>query len=588
MADRHEPTPLPLLLLVLLACAGDARAAGIERALMPGPVVAHHAEVEDDCDRCHVAFDRAAQPRLCAACHEQVAADLRAGTGYHGRLADRTCSACHTDHKGRDAVIVHLDRAAFDHARTDFALSGAHAQAACDDCHAAGKPFRAAPPDCNGCHAVDDAHRGSLGADCAECHDASAWKPASFDHGRTGFELRGAHEPLECKACHAQPPALHRVESECASCHADDDVHRGALGRDCGSCHVDRSWSEARFDHRSTGFALEGAHADADCADCHAVKGRYTGAPTACKDCHADDDRHRGTLGGDCGACHRSVRWDAAPRFDHARTRFALDGAHRAAHCGACHADATRYRGAPLACIQCHREDDSHEGRNGSDCADCHSSRDWKQSLFDHDRDTGYALRGAHRAARCEACHAGSGPIGALPTDCNACHEDEDPHQRQLGERCEQCHQERDWKATTFDHDRGSFPLLGAHRLATCDDCHRSAAYLDAEPSCRSCHADRDVHEGAYGKECDGCHVPRDWLLWEFDHRARTPFALEGAHASTACKSCHAPGRPVPEAACGSCHAGDDVHEGSFGRRCEQCHGVDSFRGLRPDGVRRH
>ena len=79
--------------------------------------------------------------------------------------------------------------------------------AACEDCHADGKRFSAAPAACNACHADDDAHRGSLGTDCAECHDAAAWTPASFDHARTGFELAGAHEPLECKACHADAPA---------------------------------------------------------------------------------------------------------------------------------------------------------------------------------------------------------------------------------------------------------------------------------------------------------------------------------------------------------------------------------------------
>lgn len=588
MPRIHErPHFLPLF-VALLACAGGARATSIERALMPGPVVAHHAEVEDDCDRCHAAFDRDAQPRLCGGCHEEVDADVRAGTGFHGRIAERACSACHTEHKGRDAVIVQLDRGRFDHARTDFGLAGAHAQAACEDCHAEGKEFRAAPAACNGCHADVDAHHGSLGKDCAECHGAAAWTPATFDHARTGFELAGAHQPLECTDCHAGAPATTRIESTCRSCHADDDVHRGSLGPECGTCHVDRDWKQARFDHGTTGFVLEDSHAAAPCSGCHAVEGRYTGASTACSACHSRDDRHQGSLGDQCGNCHRSTRWDSAARFDHARTRFALDGAHRDASCASCHVDATRYRGAPLDCVKCHREDDTHKGRNGADCATCHSSRDWKQSLFDHDRDTSYPLRGAHRQADCESCHRGPDPVGTLPIECIACHRDDDAHQGQLGERCEQCHQERDWTSTSFDHDRSPFPLLGAHRLAECGDCHLSAAYLDAEPACRSCHADRDTHEGAYGEDCGACHVPRDWLIWEFDHRAQTRFALDGAHGQVACKSCHAPGRRLPALSCDSCHLGDDVHEGSFGRRCEQCHGVDSFRNLRSNLARPH
>ena len=52
-----------------------------------------------------------------------------------------------------------------------------------------------------------------------------------------------------------------------------------------------------------------------------------------------------------------------------------------------------------------------------------------------------------------------------------------------------------------------------------------------------------DLHEGAYGEDCGSCHVPRDWLIWEFDHRAQTRFALEGAHAQAACKVMPCAGR---------------------------------------------
>jgi PHP family Zn ribbon phosphoesterase len=33
--------------------------------------------------------------------------------------------------------------------------------------------------------------------------------------------------------------------------------------------------------------------------------------------------------------------------------------------------------------------------------------------------------------------------------------------------------------------------------------------------------------------------------------------------------------------ACIACHTGDDVHDGQFGRRCEQCHGADSWKKIK-------
>jgi len=33
--------------------------------------------------------------------------------------------------------------------------------------------------------------------------------------------------------------------------------------------------------------------------------------------------------------------------------------------------------------------------------------------------------------------------------------------------------------------------------------------------------------------------------------------------------------------ACVSCHDKDDVHEGEFGRQCDKCHGIDSFKQIK-------
>jgi hypothetical protein len=295
------------------------------------------------------------------------------------------------------------------------------------------------------------------------------------------------------------------------------------------------------------------------------------------------DDKHEGTLGNACADCHDAAAWKPAPRFNHARTRFALDGKHRAAQCLACHAKPSAFRDTRRACIDCHREDDSHKGRNGDACADCHGTSDWKQSRFDHDRDTPFALRGGHRQVKCEDCHKGGVEREREPRTCLECHRDDSPHKESLGDKCEDCHGEDKWTTTTFDHAKSRFPLLGAHRAAKCADCHRDKDYRATEDQCIACHKDDDAHETRLGPDCGNCHNARDWALWDFDHARRTRYALEGAHARVACTDCHVR-QNVKDLKisddCGSCHAADDPHEGEFGSQCGRCHKVSSFRDL--------
>lgn len=579
-----------MLALLATLVAPGARASVLERALMPGEVAAVHAETEDDCKACHVSFERAGQTDRCMACHEDVGTDVRARSGFHGRLADTTCANCHPDHGGRDARIVDLDAQRFDHRATDFLLLGAHAKTGCTDCHAPDRKHRDAPSACVACHADDDRHEGEFGRDCDECHAASDWKTVEFDHARTGFGLLGAHRETPCEACHVEPAVERKLDDACNACHARDDVHRGGLGSDCERCHVESDWKTARFDHAGTGFALEDRHADTDCAACHRTPGRYDGLGRDCIGCHRGDDRHRGTLGTDCAACHGAAAWAPAPRFYHARTQFPLDGGHRRARCVACHRTPDAFRDTAQACIACHRDDDTHEGRNGEACADCHDTGDWKRSRFDHGRDTDFPLRLAHREVRCDACHAQGIERGrAAPRACVDCHRDDDAHRGELGARCDECHDEGDWKRARFDHGTLAFPLLGAHLAVRCDACHPDARFRVAGPACIDCHRDDDAHGGRLGAKCADCHNSRDWSLWDFDHDRRTRFALLGAHRRATCTDCHRDPRAVDlhlPSDCGSCHAGDDPHGGEFGADCGRCHGVDDFRTLLPSTAR--
>jgi len=580
---------LPIALLsALLAMAATAQS--LEGALMPGPVIAGHAKLEADCGNCHVRFDRGAQDRLCMDCHKPVAADVRAKQGYHGRIDSTTCRRCHTDHKGREMRIAAFDERAFDHAKSDFALAGAHARVACKACHVPGKRHAEAPGQCVDCHRKDDTHRGALGARCADCHGESSWKEARFDHAKTRFALAGRHAEAECRACH-RDATFRNAPTTCVGCHRNDDkVHRGRLGDRCDTCHGVRDWKSTTFQHdRDTRYALKGRHRAVRCEACHSAPGGREKAPSTCIGCHRADDKHQGSLGVACADCHVERGWKET-RLDHDATAFPLLDKHRNVECKECHRDARSYKVTPVECVACHRKDDTHKSRYGEKCASCHVARGWRDIVFRHDRDAHFALTGKHATVKCDTCHTGSLHGDKLGTECRSCHRKDDVHKGSLGERCETCHADTSWKVTTFDHARTRFVLLGRHARVECNACHKSAVFREAPRECAGCHEAEDKHRGTLGRDCAACHNARDWRLWEFDHR-RTSFVLDGAHAKTACGACHvAAGATVPRlsGACVDCHKGDDIHHGAFGALCERCHVTRSFKEIRmPGGARR-
>ena len=166
----------------------DASAQDIETLVMPGEVIADHADIEADCSSCHAMFNKSAQRGLCMDCHEEVATDIDSTGGYHGHHPDASndqCATCHTDHEGRDALVVILDESAFDHAFTDFELLGTHLENECGDCHKAEEKHRDAPSECVGCHLEDKPHKDTMDDDCASCHEPTEWADARFDHDTT-------------------------------------------------------------------------------------------------------------------------------------------------------------------------------------------------------------------------------------------------------------------------------------------------------------------------------------------------------------------------------------------------------------------
>jgi len=505
--------------IIALGSQVTARAASIETLVMPGQVTEAHAGIESECSDCHAPFSKTLQRDLCLACHDHKAVmeDLQAGTGFHGR----------------SETVANVE---------------------CATCH--------------GEHEGRESDIVGLDMD-------------TFDHGLADFVLEGAHTEPVCEDCHESGKLFREAPSVCFDCHEKDDSHQGKLGEDCGKCHQETAWQTNTFDHtKDTEYILKGAHEVVECALCHTNK-RYEGIPTECISCHQIDDHHQGNFGTDCKQCHETEDWKKE-NFDHEKaSEFALKGRHSEIECDSCHR--ANLFDNPLAkeCVSCHLAEDVHQGTSATDCGACHSTDEWKNAGFDHLKDTDFPLNGAHTDLDCGVCHIGGNLEKELDTGCFSCHQVDDAHQEGLGKDCARCHQEAGWVIDVlFDHDLTSFPVIGLHSVAPCEACHLSAQFTDTPGKCVDCHGQDDAHDDALGQECNTCHNPNDWLLWEFDHGESSNFVLDGAHADITCQECHKEGEKYNTGkalGCVDCHRSDDVHSGSFGRRCARCHISQSF-----------
>jgi hypothetical protein len=533
-----------------------------------------------DCEKCHVAGKKYREASSqCSVCHRKD--DI-----HKGSLGAK-CADCHNENNWKETK--------FDHGTTRFALAGKHADVKCADCHKAGN-YKDTPRTCIACHKKEDdnkGHKGQFGEKCDTCHGAAGWKPSTFNHDTdTRYSLRGKHRSASCSSCHTGNLYRVKLAQDCYACHSKDDKHKETLGRDCGSCHSERNWKEpAKFDHDRSAFPLLGKHAKVDCKDCH-KSALFKEAPKDCYSCHKKDDKHKDSLGKECGNCHNERTWKESAKFDHARSNFPLLGKHAKVDCKDCHKSAM-FKEAPKDCIGCHKKDDKHNATLGAKCADCHLETNWKTTAgrFNHDK-TRFALRNAHAESvtKCESCHKDLQSFRKTPLDCYSCHKKDDKHEGQSGTNCEQCHNDRSWKVTRFDHAQTRFPLTGRHIAATCKSCHITNRFKDAPRDCYSCHKKEDKHKLKFGVRCESCHNSRAWGLWDFNHDLRTTYKLEGAHIKVKCESCHKQEAPSGKAAapvdsaCVSCHKREDVHDNQFGVRCELCHVPETWKRIQRRG----
>ncbi len=389
-----------------------------------------HADVP--CGGCHVPGKHYRDaPRDCLGCHKKE-------EPHEGRLG-KDCASCHDDSAWRHVR--------YDHDQTVFPLRDKHAEVACAACHF-GNRYKDTPKACASCHAPDDVHEGKRGAECGKCHTTKAWKTQKFDHEKdAGFALLGVHNRIACNDCHRSGNLKDKLPKDCFGCHQGEDSHAGRMGKECGKCHGNEKWKPASgFDHERDGhWPLEGRHQKIACEACHTAPVATQKLSTECLSCHRPNDVHAGKLGRKCEQCHAPAGWRSGVAFDHDLTSYPLVGLHVAVPCEQCHLT-RQYRDVGKQCGDCHGPDDVHKGKLGRDCARCHSPNGWKLWEFDHARETGFSLRGAHGSLACEACHHKPPGEVKLPQDCLSCHEKDDIHLGQYGRQCDRCHSTFTWK----------------------------------------------------------------------------------------------------------------------------------------------
>jgi len=336
------------------------------------------------------------------------------------------------------------------------------------------------------------------------------------------------------------------------------------------------------------------AKLESKCTECHIPFDRDA-QNRLCADCHkevkADFQNHKGYHGRqdekECRVCHTDHKGRQAKivildtgKFDHSKTDFPLQGAHQKqdkVKCKDCHEAKKKYSAAPSACNACHRKDDKHKGTLGTDCANCHVDRNWKEAKFDHSK-TKFALTGKHVEVACKKCHIDPSRYKEASQECVSCHRKDDKHKGQYGKKCEDCHNDRDWKKIDFDHDlKTNFNLLGKHSSVKCLSCHKRPLYKEKTPTtCIACHRKEDVHKGGLGEKCATCHNEEKWKTARFNHDKDTKYPLLGKHFTTKCEACHKPEMKAKKEklalTCIGCHKGDDRHKGDYGTKCESCH----------------
>ena len=587
-----------------------------------------HTVPPRQCTDCHVNNNYTLNTTACVSCHLK---DYQ-GTNNPSHMAlnlSQTCDTCHTTAGWMPAT--------FDHSIVNFPLTGAHTvpPRQCTDCHA-NNNYTLNTTACVSCHlkdfqgATNPNHvQGGFAQTCEICHNTSAWQPATFDHSKSGFPLTGSHTvpPRQCADCHINNN-YNITNTTCISCHQNDynnavtPVPHAGFPTTCQTCHDTTAWTDATFDHSTTGFPLTGMHTvpPRQCVDCH-VNNNYALNSTACVTCHLKD--FQGTTNPNhvtanfpqtCETCHDTTNW-LDSTFNHTSTGFPLTGMHTVPPrlCTDCHVN-NNYSLNSTACVTCHLKD--YQGTTNPNhvtanfpqtCDTCHDTTNWLDSTFNHTT-TGFALTGAHTVPPrlCTDCHVNNN-YNLTSTACVTCHQTDYNNATtpvnhvaaNFPTTCETCHDTILWTDGVFNHTSTGFTLTGAHTVPPrlCTDCHVANNYTLNSTACVTCHL-KDYQgttnpnhvTAGFPQQCDLCHDTTVWTDSTFNHN-NTTFPLTGSHTvpPRVCTDCHVNNNyttlPIT---CVGCHQtdynnttnpGHSAQPQFFPTTCQTCHNTTAWTG---------
>lgn len=214
----------------------------------------------------------------------------------------------------------------FDHMRTGFPLTGAHAQIECQDCHVRGI-FKGTPHQCELCHTQGSRVTASSKPAshvltmerCEACHSSTVtWMGARYNHtgiapgdclrchnGRTatGKPANHVQTAASCDTCHrttAWIPASFSHASvspgTCTQCHGSTATGKPGnhfvTARQCDACHTTTAWTPVKYTHTSSAYSLH--NSGVTCIGCHktnneVISWQYGAYVPFCAGCHAGD-----------------------------------------------------------------------------------------------------------------------------------------------------------------------------------------------------------------------------------------------------------------------------------------------------------
>ncbi len=443
----------------------------------------------------------------------------------------------------------------FDHVKTGFNLTGAHATARCTSCHI-NNVFKGAPRDCATCHRAANlmaatskpSNHINTNAQCDTCHKTTVWTPAIFSH-------------------------VGMPDGQCATCHNGTT----AMGKSrnhipvpatisCDNCHKTTSWLQYAFSHKNI---------NSGCSDCHGGQ-TFTGVPVQPK---AKPNNHMLT-GLDCGACHSTTNFvilkSGAP--------VTLPSGHFPTFqpCSVCHSGGSFIPGRM-----------NHIG--ATDCIACHvNGNDWLGLGLGGLRSQASSSTSAHTlvgSSVCSKCHTSTSdfkvasltvaPFGHMPTTqtCITCHSagygsgNAVMSHAGISSNCKACH-----AATS--------PFLGNPPILLKSSLHVPTARVTGGTECETCHSRTATAPGGFSSLspqqtmkhtgivnlCTDCHG-KPWT-------GVTPITNDATHISIT-----SPAFPSVKG-CEACHSvtvfsafSGTIMNHSGVTSCKVCHNGNSFQG---------